>query len=154
MRKYFRLKIILLLTLSFFLLGLGPVLASEHFFGNIKAVDPASGGELKAYDKLYMHIAYESETQVRFQVVPMRNGLELEYGVMASATMLWPAGKQDALGWVSFSTATRIDEVRVVVLGTDWSKVGQFGLKLDTVWTSTPVTEPREPAEWLTKLIR
>ncbi len=154
MRKYFRLKIVLFLALCFFLLNPDRILASEHFSGEIKAVDPASGGELKAYDKLYLHIAYESEMQVRFQVVPLRNGMELEYGVMESSTMLWPAGQQDALGWVSFSSATRIDEVRVVVLGTDWSKIDQFGIKLGTVWTSTPVEEPREPADWVKKLIR
>jgi hypothetical protein len=152
--KIRQLKTILILALSVFLLSSGQTSAGEHFSGEIKAVDPASGEELEAYDKLYMHIVYESETQVRFQVVPMRNGLELEYGIMASSTMLWPAGKQDALGWFSFSSATRVDEVQVVVLGTDWSKIDQFGIKLDTVWTSTPVEEPREPVEWVKKLIR
>lgn len=126
----------------------------DDFSARIVAFDPPAGTELDAYDKLYLHIAYESDRQVRFKVVPLRNGLELEYGLMTSSTMVWPSGTQDALAWISFSNATRIDEVHIVVLDSDWHKLGLIGLKLDISWNSTPVEVQRKPVEWVEKLIR
>ncbi len=58
------------------------------------------------------------------------------------------------MAWISFSTTTHVDEVRIIVLDAEWNKVSQFGVTLNAVWTSEPVDEPREPAEWVKKLIR
>jgi len=128
--------------------------ANAAFSARIAEMDPAAGSELDAYDKLYMHIHYESDQQVRFKVVPLRKGFEVDYGVMTSSTMLWPEGQQEALAWLSFSTTSHIDEVRIIVLASDWSKVDQFSSSVEMFWNSTPVEQQREPAEWAQKLIR
>lgn len=143
--------------LSLVLLGLLlslPVPAFSAFSASIAEMDPGAGIELDAYDKLYLHIHYESDQQVRFKVVPLRKGFEVDYGVMSSSTMLWPEGQQEALAWLSFSTTTHIDEVRIIVLDADWSKLDQFSSKVEMFWNSTPVEQQREPAEWAQKLIR
>ena len=119
--------------MSIFLSAL-PLHAESSFEGRISAVDPQSGIELDAYDKLYLQVDYRSDEQVRFQVVPLRKGLEVEYGAMISSTMVWPAGEKQALAWLSFSTTSHVDEVRIVALGPDWHKVGQFEVKFDSYW--------------------
>jgi hypothetical protein len=146
-------KIFITVTLSMLLVStLAP--AEPVFDGRISKVDPQSGVELDAYDKLYMQVDYNSGQQVRFKVVPLRKGLEVEYGAMTSSTMVWPAGEKVALAWLSFPTTTHVDAVRIVALGPDWDKVGQFEIKFEALWDSTPVETPREPVEWVKKLIR
>ena len=149
--RYYLLKIV---VVCFLVLAPFFAHAEDHFSASIITYDPPSSVELDAYDKLYLHIHYESDASVRFQVVPLRNGLEVEFGAMSSSTMLWPKDNNEALTWLSFSSTTHIDEVRIVVLGADWHKVGEFSAKIEMLWNSTLVENPREPAEWVKKLIR
>ena len=101
----------LLYALLFGLLLSLPTQVNAAFSARIAEMDPAAGTELDAYDKLYMHIHYESDQQVRFKVVPLRKGLEVDYGVMSSSTMLWPEGSQEALAWLSFSTSCMMPRI-------------------------------------------
>ena len=120
----------------------------------IAAFDPAPGETLGFYDKLYLEIDYETEIPLRFRLAGLRDGNEIEFGSMPSPATLHLSGDGETLAWLSFSTATRIDEVRVDVLDSDWNKIDQLGINMEIAWHSPSTPEMREPAPWVAELMR
>lgn len=128
--------------------------AQAKVTSRITAFDPGPGETLAFYDKLYLQITYDSQIALRFQAVPLRKGVELEFGAMESSPSLYPAGQRDALVWVSFSNPTRIDGIEISILDSEWQEVDQLGIDFDVSWNAPMGEQPRKPAEWVGKLIR
>lgn len=141
-------------ALSIFLLSVFNVNAQEKVSARITAFDPQPGVTLSFYDKFYLQISYDSDIPLRFQTSSFRHGVKLDYGAMENSASLNSAGKGTALVWVSFSNPTRIDEISVDVLDTEWQKIDQLGINIDSVWGAPRKDEPRKPAAWVEKLIR
>jgi len=148
-----RFTICLLLILGYVVLFALPV-SARNITARITAFDPPPGNALAFYDKLYLQIAYDSDIPVRFQSIPLRNGSPLEYGAMSNTPSLQKVGKGVALVWVSFSNPTRIDEVSVTVFDTEWQKIDQIGITMDTVWNAPMREEPRPKPDWVERLER
>ncbi len=152
MQRYFPLFLIIFVSCLF--VSLSPMPASGAVSARVTAFDPASGARLDAYEKLYLRISYESDMPLRFRVAPYRGEERLDFGVMTSTPMLREAGKHDTLAWISFNNATRIDRISVALLDMEWNQVGQVNVDYDATWSSDPVAEPRQAAEWVRAMTR
>jgi hypothetical protein len=97
--------------------------SSEGFSVEIVEADPESEATLDAREPLYLRIAYGSDIALRFQAAGFVDGVEVRDTEAMSIAPPYPPGRGEAVAWVSYEAATRIDEVRVTVFDASWKKL-------------------------------
>lgn len=127
---------------------------ANQTLAEIVAVDPASRATIGYEDKLYVKIRYETDVPVRFQAIAMLNGQPLEVGAIKNPAPLHAPGDGEALAWVMYLNPTHVDGVMIIVLDEAWQKLQQLSHGADVTWQDAASVEPREPAAWVSKLIK
>ena len=125
---------------------------SDRFSAEIVDADPASEATLAAREPLYLRIAYDSDIALRFQAAGFVDGLEARDTEAMNIAPAYPPGRGEAVVWVSYDAATRIDEIRVTVFDASWKKLDTLTYPIDTHWTGVMPKAWRHPAEWASRL--
>lgn len=126
--------------------------ASERFSADIVDADPPSEATLAAREPQYLRIAYDSEIALRFQAAGFVDGVEARETEAMNIAPSYPPGHGEAVVWVSYDAATRIDEVRVTVFDASWKKLDTLTCPIDTHWNGVVSKAWRQPAEWASRL--
>jgi hypothetical protein len=116
----------------------------------VTAADPASGGLLAVRDALLLRLSYRSAVPLRFQAEGYLGTAKIEEGAAYNPAPIYPAGEHEALVWISYSGAVRIDEVRVRVFDAEWQPVRSISYPVAAEWR---IGLPRRHwAAWATRL--
>ena len=120
----------------------------------LASLDPGTEATLGNEDMLYLLVKYESAIPLRFQMVAMLRGSAQEVGAIKNPAALHAQGSGEALVWVGYTNPTHIDSVRVTVMDEKWRELFQLSKDAEFTWTGAAATAPREPADWVSKLIK
>jgi hypothetical protein len=116
----------------------------------VTAADPASGGPLAVRDALLLRLSYRSAVPLRFQAEGYLGTTKIEEGAAYNPAPIYPAGEHEALVWISYSGAARIDEVRIGIFSAKWQPVRSLSYPVAAEWrTGLP---RRDWAAWATRL--
>jgi hypothetical protein len=116
----------------------------------VTAVGPASGGPLAVRDALLLRLSYRSAAPLRYQAEGYRGPAKVEEGAAYNPAPVYPAGEHEALVWISYAGAARIDEVRIGVFTADWQPVRTLSYPVAAEWR--PGLPRRHQAAWATRL--
>jgi hypothetical protein len=148
--------ILTVLTLS--LCGLfvftSPVYSAQKLLVELDALDPQVSSSLGNEEMLYVRVRYESSIPLRFQALAEHEGSVLEVGAIKNPAPLHAPGEGEALVWVGYTNPTHIDAVRVTVFTEEWRELYQLTAEADVIWQGVASESPREPAEWVTTMLR
>ncbi|MPY74750.1 MAG: hypothetical protein GEU87_10850 [Alphaproteobacteria bacterium] len=134
------------------LLAAGPLSAAEEPTIRIRvsAADPASGGRLAPRDTLYLRISYDSPVPLRFRAEGFSGETAVTEGVAYNPAPVYPAGKHEALVWISYFGPARIDEVRIGAKDAAWKPLRSLSYPVAAEWAAGA---PRhERAAWAAEL--
>lgn len=126
--------------------------SGDRFSVEIAEVDPQSDATLAAREPLYLRIAYDSDIALRFQATGFVDGVEVRETEAMNIAPSYQPGRGEAVAWVSYDAATRIDEVRVTVFDASWKKLDTLTYPIDTHWTGVVPKAWRQPAQWARRL--
>lgn len=115
----------------------------------VTAVSPASPGLLRPNGAVYARIEYESSQPLRFQARGRLEGREVE-GARMNPSPVYPAGKREAIAWISFGEGIKIDEIHIVVSDDRWRELTRVAAPATVEW-SARATDPSRP-EWVATL--
>lgn len=133
------------------LLAAGPLSAAEEPAIRIRvsAADPASGGRLAPRDTLYLRISYDSPVPLRFRAEGF-SGETAVTGAAYNPAPVYPAGKHEALVWISYFGPAHIDEVRIGAKDAAWKPLRSLSYPVAAEWAAGA---PRhERAAWAAEL--
>ena len=112
---------------------------------------PGLSGQLGRDAALYVRFSYRSDTPIRVQAQGYFRGEEVRKDVRWNPSPAYPAGEGEAMVWIAYSGATRLDELRIEVSDGDWHPLTIAKLPVSVAWSSAPGGERREP-EWVDRL--
>lgn len=118
---------------------------------SIAGLSPLPGVQLPSDRALYLRLSYTSDQPIRVQVHGYRAGTEVETGARWNASPAYPAGSGEALVWISYTSATRIDELRVEVHDASWQPLLVLKVPSNAVWSGFAGSEPGRP-DWVARL--
>ncbi|KTD42294.1 hypothetical protein [Legionella parisiensis] len=118
----------------------------------LSETSPASPAVLHQDEALYVLIRYKSEQPLRFQAMGAYLGKELKNNIRMNPSQAYPAGEGQAIAWVSYYKATKIDSVIVTVYNANWRVLETKSLSLSVTWQEdrSNVTQPKAP--WVNEL--
>jgi hypothetical protein len=154
MRSVKLLPVIFRLLFLVLIFGSVPAHATEPVQVEIVAVDPAGQMTLTEEDKLFVKISYASEDPLRFRAIATWSGSPLEVGAIRNPAVLHAPGEGEALAWVFYTNPTHADGVKITALDEKWQVVAEVTAAIDVTWQTEPVATPREPAAWVSPMIR
>lgn len=134
------------------LLAAGPLSAAEKPTIRIRvsAADPAAGGRLAPRDTLYLRISYDSPVPLRFRGTGYIGETAVTEGAAYNPAPVYPAGKHEALVWISYFGPARIDEVRIGAKDAAWKPLRSLSYPVVAEWVAGA---PRhERAAWAAAL--
>lgn len=134
------------------LLAADPLSAAEEPAIRIRvsAADPASGGRLAPRDTLYLRISYDSPVPLRFRAEGFSGETAVTEGAAYNPAPVYPAGKHEALVWISYFGPARIDEVRIGAKDAAWKPLRSLSYPVAAEWAAGA---PRhERAAWAAAL--
>ena len=128
--------------------------SAHQILAEMVVVDPASSATFGYDDKLDVKIRYETDVPVRFQAIATLNGQPLEVGAIKNPAPLHAPGSGEALAWVMYLNPTHVDGVMIIVMDEAWRNLQQLSYGADVRWRDNASVNPREPAAWVTPLIK
>ena len=147
------LSLIVLFLVCFFDTSSGAQ-TKDNILVELVKLDPEVESSLGNDDRLYALVRYESDEPLRFQAIAMRGGEPLEVGAIRNPAPLHAQGAGEALVWVSYTNPTHIDAVRVTVFDEEWHELFRLAEESNVTWQGIAAEKPREPAEWVSSLIK
>jgi hypothetical protein len=115
-------------------------------------IDPPTDVTLSAREPIYVRLSYRSDRPLRFQAGGYLSGAEVTHSASFNPAPVYPAGRGEAIVWISYDQATAIDEVRIGVAGEDWTALDERSLPVNTIWNGMPSQTRRQPAAWVRTL--
>jgi len=104
-------------------------------------------------EPVYIHVQYNSDTPLRFQARGLAKGNEITINVRYNPSPIYPAGKGEAIAWVAYNGAAKIDTIRVNVYDEKWQKVAEKELHLSFEWLENSTQQnTRSTPEWALRL--
>lgn len=119
----------------------------------ILALDPALDTTIATGDKLYLRLSYESPVPVRFLAAAVRQE-ELQEKAFSSSTPPYAAGRGEAVVWLGFPRAVRIDEIVITAYDMDWQEIGYMSSPIAVSWSDHAAGDARQLAPWVEPLLR
>lgn len=107
---------------------------------------PEAGTTLGAGQALYLHLAYDSAQPVRFQATAASGS-----GLMTNTSPVYPAGQGEAIVWLAYREATRLDSVGVRVCDARWQELTRLDIEMPVRWSSTATDTATRP-DWVARL--
>lgn len=129
----------------------GPALAQADPAFRIVETSAISGRALNSDEALYVRIEYTSEQPLRFRVEGYRNNTLITTGVRYNPSPISPAGRGEALAWLSFKGPLAIDELRVSMLDSAWRPLATRSHRAALLWSDTRAVAA-QPPEWARRL--
>jgi len=115
------------------------------------ATSPEAPARLAAHEALYVRIAYQSDQPLRFQAAGYFHGTK-KANFMMNPSPVYPAGRGEAVAWLSADAGARIDEMRVLVQDASWKALGEVPLPVQAAWhAGIPANAPADWARELSK---
>ena len=119
----------------------------------VVATDPPAEATLGSFEPFFVRIQFDADEPVSLWARPYRNGKPVDRGARTNPSAKH-TGSGYALGWVEFTEATEIDEIRIRAGGGNpyrEREVASYPVKL--AWTGqAPRTRTHEP--WVGELKR
>ena len=115
-----------------------------------QAVTPEPSDRLAPQQALYVRVGYESPQPLRFQSGGYYRGQRHEQ-LMLNASPLYPAGRGEALVWLSGDAGARIDEIRVRVFDGAWNQLHEISVPVRAEWHAG--LSPAATASWAPALV-
>ena len=112
---------------------------------------PGLSGQLGRDAPLYLRLSYRSDVPIRVQAKGYFEGAEVREAVRWNPSPAYPAGSGEALVWIAYYGATRLDEIRIEVSDAGWQPLTVASLRLNIAWSSAPAARGHEPA-WVKRL--
>jgi hypothetical protein len=113
--------------------------------------EPGLSGSLGLNRALYLRLAYQSDVAIRVQAHGYRAGAEVTDGVRFNPSPAYPAGGGEAMVWIAFAEAVRIDEIRIEVADDRWAPLLVARVPVDLRWAEEAAAEGALPA-WVERL--
>ena len=113
--------------------------------------DPASPATLGHWEQFYLRIAYEADRPVRVRAEAYSDGKIVPS--TNSGSPRYDPGTGEALFWIAYTTAARVD--RIVVSAEDdktQKPIAQAELAVDLTWTGQKTAARRPKPEWVVRL--
>lgn len=136
-----------LLTLLLLLLPCLPAQAANPSI-KILARHPAEGA-LTTGEALYLHIRYQSDEPLRFQIHASGPGHK-QAGAMMNPSPAYPAGDGEAIAWIAFRDYFTPDSLTLRVSSHSWKTISEIALDSGVFWSPGAEHQPRP--EWATRL--
>lgn len=119
----------------------------------VAGLDPVSSATIATGDKLYLKLSYESAVPVRFVAEATRQE-ELQEKSFISSTPPYSAGRGEALVWIGFPSAIRVDVINVTAYDMEWKQIGYMSSPIVITWSDRMVGETRQLSPWVEPLLR
>ena len=111
----------------------------------VVATDPPAGATLGRFEPFYVRIQYDADEPVSLWARPYRNGKPVDRGARTNPSPKY-TGSGYALGWIEFTEAAEVDEIRIRAGGGNpyrEREVASYPVTL--AWTGqTPATRTHE----------
>lgn len=107
---------------------------------------PEVATPLGAGQALYLQLVYDSDQPLRFQTTAAS-----ERGLMMNPSPVYPAGQGEAIVWLAYRQATRLDTVGIRVFDASWRELARLDIDMPVRWTATVTDTPPHPA-WVERL--
>jgi hypothetical protein len=120
------------------------VLAQNPPIVRAVAVTPDPANRLASQQALYVRVAYESDQPLRFQAAGYFQGKKHER-LMMNPSATYPAGKGEAVAWVSGDPGARLDEIRVRVCDAGWKQLFEVSTPIQAEWHAGIPSAPTAP---------
>ena len=134
-------------------LALAAASAAAEVRVRVVATDPPAEATLGRFEPFYVRIQFDTDEPVSLWARPYRNGRPVDRGARTNPSAKH-TGSGYALGWVEFTEATEVDEIRIRAGGGNPHRereVASYPVKL--AWTGqAPATRTLEP--WVGELKR
>src|SRR5690606_13993636 len=112
----------------------------------LRDVSPEARTPVPLNTPVYGHIVYSTDTPVRLELRPYRNGQPVLEGVHHSRSPEY-AGSGEAIAWFSVSSPQTIDEIRAVASDPRGIAFAHASLKRAVTWRPGTATDPAAPSE-------
>lgn len=103
-------------------------------------------------DAVYVRISYSSAVQIRFRVEARADGTLTERDMTTGTSPPYPAGDGEALVWIAFGKAARIDDIRIVATDRWWRPLLSVSVAAALEWAADRAHRS-SPPEWVVRLI-
>jgi hypothetical protein len=111
---------------------------------------PGLSGQLRAWGRLYVKLAYRSDQPVGFHIDGYAAGKKVP-GASSNIAPSYPAGEGEALVWIAFGKAATIDEIRIAALDQRWQPLSAIRVPARLEW-SPDASKNGPPPAWATRL--
>jgi hypothetical protein len=128
--------------------GLGRAAAPEV---QVMEGHPGLSGQLGRNAPLYLRLSYKSETPIRVQAKGFFQGAEIKNEARWNPSPAYQPGNGEAMAWIAYGVAKRLDEIRVEVSDGEWRPLLIVKLSVNVTWSSAPADHASEPA-WVERL--
>ena len=137
-----------LITLLLLSLPWLPARAAASPSIEILAIHPVDQA-LATDDALYVHIHYQSDQPLRFQIHASGPG-DKQAGAMMNPSPAYPAGEGEAIAWIAFREYFKPDSLTLRVSSHSWKTISEIALDSSVFWSPGAERQPRP--EWVTRL--
>ena len=125
------------LALFLAMLFVAPALASaqdRNVEFSIADSHPGLSGQMRAWGRLYVKLAYRSDRPVRFRMEGYGAGQKVP-GASSNIAPPYPAGEGEALVWIAYGKPAAVDEIRVAALDQKWQPLSSISAPARLEWS-------------------
>lgn len=121
---------------------------------NLSETSPQSPAKLNLFEPLYVHIQYNSPQALRFQAMGVLQAAPQHKNLRMNPSPVYPAGRGEAIAWISYGQPITIDTLIVNVYNQNWQLLEQKSIPLSLQWQKQISDTVSTPPPWVTKLNR
>lgn len=128
--------------------------SSPVFSINVELIDtsPKSPAVLNQDEALYIHIHYKSNQPLRFQASAKELDKAITDGARFNPSQAYPAGEGEAIAWIAFDKAARIDTITVTVYNANWQPLQTKSMLFSALWETGKTGKLHSLAPWVKNL--
>ena len=113
---------------------------------------PKSAETLNQDESLYVLIRYKSDQPLRFQAIGQYQNKQIKENVKMNGSLTYPAGEGNAIAWVAYDKATKIDQIVVTVYSDNWQLIKNVSMPRTVSWEEGGSIAPHPEASWVGQL--
>ena len=119
---------------------------------DIAESSPGLSGQLAVGGQILIRLTYQSNVPVRFRPEAYAAAQKVTAGASHNIAPPYPAGKGEALVWMSFEHPTTIDEIRIGAFDDRWKPLASISTPVRLAWSEHAPHQPMP--SWAARLNR